>query len=287
MMNLTSIDLYSNNEFVFRFDLDSEGDSPLILNDITGLEADTITPRYLSEAANGDRYYDLTIPPRVITLQMIMNPNFEIGESVQEIRDTLYKAIAKSQTGLVELRLNDNSTCFAHIYGFITKFNSPRLAKTIAATLEIKATTELIAPTLTTVTVNDVYTVITDSVSNAPHGCVITASLLDPCPEIRLTPGVKDSSVAPEENTGWYFVLQMQFLDEDILTISSVTDDKYVTITRGGIVYHIADVIYPGSTWPLIYPGANELSFSTFVGGTDINACEIDTVKYYHSFWGV
>lgn len=286
-MNLTSLDLYSNNVFVARFDCEPDGTSPFLLIDESGLGAETIVQRYVMESASGEPFYDLTVPSRTISLQMILNPNYEIGESIDELRSKLYKAIASSQTSLVELRFNNGGSVFAHIYGFITKFDSPRFSKTISASIEIKATTELLAPMLTTVTVNDSYAMIVDSNSNAPHGCIISCTLLNTCPEIRFTPGVSDSSVPPEETGKLYFVLTNSFMTYDILTISSMVNDKYVTLTRGGVVTHIADLIYNGSVWPTLYPGTNELVASTFIGGAEFNRCRIDTVKYYATYWGV
>src|SRR5690606_25845439 len=73
---------------------------------ITGLDADDIRPHYYGQSSLEPYdipYYNLTLPMRNFVFRVELNPSFKNDESYSDLRDSLYRRIASSRTGLIDI----------------------------------------------------------------------------------------------------------------------------------------------------------------------------------------
>lgn len=282
-MKLTSLELYSNDQVVAVLSLvDYAGLNPYQIISSTGLDADEIIPKFygFSKLTN-KRQYNLSVPNRQITLKIGLNPNFGLGKSYSDLRDDLSKAIASTRSGLIQLRFKNGSNILAVIEGFISAFEAPRFSKTQEVQLSINCTSPMFrAPTPVSITTAGLGTSfnIVDNDSTAPHGFKFTLTF-----NANTASFVIKDSLTPE----WTFTLTPEniaglsgFKTNDTLHFSSEDGDKYIYVVRSSVVYHIADSIEQGSTWPLIFPNTNPFVITT-------DAFTWGVMSHYPTYWSV
>jgi hypothetical protein len=128
---------------------------------------------------------------------------------------------------------------------------------------------------VTSVVVADVDTtdvVITDPISTAPHGFKFKITFTD----YTALFVIQDQST-PE----WAFQINYEFLSGDELYFSSENNDKYLYRVRSAVTVQLMDVVEPGSTWPILFPGSN-----TFLILADDNFAW-NEIFFYETHWGV
>ena len=257
-MKITSIEIHQQNSFdpiVLSF-RDPKNFLPYIVQSITGLDATTLSSR-------------------VIAIKCGFNPEWV---NYSELRDTLYKAISASRTGLVQVIFKNGTTVVAGISGYISKVESPQTDKnpTVTMTIQcddpiIRALTPIFIPTVG-VDLRNINVV--DDLSTASHGFVFAVDFTANKPSLELSSPI-DSS--------WSFIVTPSggFLTGDKLYFSSIKGLRYVFVNRSGISILLADVVAPNSVWPELYPGNNQLIFSNGASLT------LDYLGYYPSYWGI
>lgn len=281
-MKVTNIDLQAANttsviNFSFR---DPTNQNPYIVKEIVGLDAEDIIPKFYGTDLSGSKYFDLSLKKRVIVLQLSLNPNFGDNETYSDLRDVVYKLIASSRTGVVELLFKNGLTTKASLSGFIVKVETPKFTKTpeIHLTIEcnesmLKAVTEVDIPV---VGLNPTNTVITDNESTSPHGFRFAIEFTGTTTEFS----IKDASIPT-----WSFDVDLtgstaiEFVDGDILYFSSETNNRYLYIARSTFVTHLIDRVQPGSIWPMLFPGDNSFVLSSLA--------EWNYIKHYPTYWGI
>lgn len=267
-MRLTSIDVYSNGLPVAALSFKNPSSSnPYNTTAIDGLDAEEVTAKFYGLAVTSKKkQYNLSLPERDVTLHIALNPDFAANKSYSDLRDDLYKAVYSSRTGLIELRFKDDAVTKAVLYGFVSKFESPRFTKTPEVNITIRCPEPMLkAPTRTDISVvglGSTFT-ITDSLSTAPHGMKFDLTF-----NADTATFVMKDSATPE----WAFTLNpvavggvSGFKNNDHLYVSSESGDKSVYLIRSGTTYPLADKIVPGSSWPLIFPLANTFVITTGV----------------------
>ena len=283
-MIITSIDVIGSNDNLiatlsFR---DPASQNPYIAKAVVGLDADEIVARFYGIShVSKSKYYSLSLEARDVILRIALNPQFAI-QSYSELRDHLYKGIAASRTGKVELRFNNLDVPVAHVSGFIKKFEAPHSTETPEVQLTIECDDpmlqgfQLIEPIAQPTQLSTAT--ITDDLSTAPHGFKFDITFTGPSPEFVL-----QDATDPE----WTFTVTpgtigavTGFQTFDQVYFSSESGNKYLYLIRGGVTTHLVDKIKPDSIWPILFPGDNVFDSAD-------EEFTWDHVSYYPAYWGV
>ncbi len=283
-MKLTNIALYSNGievaEFSFR---DAAANNPYSVAGITGLDADVIVPKYYGTNISGNtKFHNPAMGVRDIAMRIVFDPQWASGKGPSELRDDLYRAIASSRTGQVELRFRDGSKVKAVAHGFVTIFDTDHFAPSPSVNLTIRCPDGLLTAATSTVVdtsgMNNAFNIV-DTQSTAQHGLRFVIGILGVTPTFRIHDPVGDHK--------WEFEAAPTrgFIDGDTLYFSSVDNDRYFyvvsSVARGSETIHMADSITIGSLWPKVFPGPNSY---------EIDAPSIFTwysLEHTPTYWGV
>lgn len=293
-MKLTNIDLYSAGSLVTNFSFrDPALSDQYLVKGVTGLDAESIVPKLFGRSMFTKKpYYNMAMEPRNVVLRLTVNPDYSFSDSYGSLRDHIYRAIAASRSGQVELRFNGLNTAgggvtFAYVRGRVTKFeashstNQPEIQLTITCKDARLQSVDLVEedPDL----LSTINPIITDDLSTAPHGCQFEFVPTEVMTYILIEGSESD------DDTDWFFKVQPGtigglpgFRPSDIVTVVSEPGRYSVRLRRGSTLYSIADRIAVGSLWPTIYPGTNNWTIDT--GGADFDWNEF---VYRNTYWGV
>lgn len=283
-MKLTSVEIHSPNFptiIVLSF-RDPLRTGQYNIKSFTGLDADEIISKFSGTAANSATIFNnLFQKKREVTAKISLNPEFDLNQSYSDLRDTLYKMISSSRTGRVELHFKNHDDTLAVLYGYISKFESQQTESVPEVQLTIKCDEPfLIDPVPVIVPVAGLsfanFT-ITDDKSTAPHGFKF---------QMHFTNNVNAIiTISDPNDPSWFFKFSppLVWLPGDILQFSSYTDERYLMALRasGGAPAHMADGIWAGSSWPMIFPGINRFKFDYTAN------MAWDNMSYSHYYWGV
>lgn len=280
-MKITSVSFLADDEEAIRLDLRNVATvTPYAVRAIVGLDADEIIPKFYGFSTTGKKFYDFSLKPRDLVFRIVLNPRYKIDENVSYLRDTLYRAISSTRTGLLEVQFHAGSSTEARTFGFITKFEVPHFNKTPEVQITIRCNDPMLRslnPILMTAddlpSVNPI--VLADNLSTAPHGMSFAVTFTATTAEFT----IQDKVSSPE----WKFQIipQTSFLSGDQLYFSSEFKNKYLYRIRSGVTTHMMDAITTSSIWPIIFPGFNELYFN------QIASIDWIQIEYYRSYWGV
>lgn len=279
-MKLTSVELHpaKSNEYVLLSFRDPNRYNPYNVKEIVGLAADEIIPRYYGMSGT-DKYYSLSLQKRDIVLKIDLSPRFDQSETVSDLRDYLYRMIASSRTGKIQIQFKNESEIVAAINGFVSKFETDHFDRNPEVQLTINCDEPMLrglTPTDVSVTgLNPATTTIQDTKSTAPHGFTFDMKVTASITGIKITD--------PRYPTAWSFeVIPVGgFVNNDIVHFSSEYNNKQLYRTRAGGVLYLADVITIGSIWPFIFPGNNTFAF------TNPTSLVWQKISYYPTYWGV
>lgn len=281
-MRITSVELYSNNRNAASFSFRDPGaKNPYIVQGIFGLDADEIVPKFYGLSPDGsNKYYDLALSNREIVIRVALNPNVNLKKSYSDLRDDLYRVIASSRTGTIQLRLNNGLATVAAISGLVTKFEAPHFNETPEVQLTIKCSDSMfrsLEPIEVDFSLLDTSTTVSDLASTAPHGFSFSIKFNADTPSFvmrdastptwlfTVTPGVIGANTGFKNNDELYF---------------SSENDKQIYIIRSATTIQLVDKVQIGSIWPMLFPGQNDLEIIT--GNFTWNY-----LSYYPTYWGV
>ena len=278
-MRLTSIDLQSNGNTIAALSFkDPRSKNPYVAQQVTGLDADEIVPKFYGTNLGGTvNHYDLVVNKREVVILISLNPSFSQGKSYSDLRDDLYRGVAASRDGTVKICLKNGARTLAALTGFVTKFETGLFSKTPQAQLTIRCDDGMLrSPEEQVVNAATLGTdnTIVDNVSTAPHGFKFNVTF----------DAISDDFVIRDATTPtWTFTVTPSggFLVNDVLYFSSAYDGKTVYIDRGGTLIYLVDKIELGSTWPQMFPGANNLQFIAD------GAFTWNDFTYFETYWGV
>lgn len=301
-MKITSVELHAENSsdsVVLSFRDPSRSNSYNI-KAIMGLDADEIVPRFYKGSGSSGRFYNLSLQKRDIVVRTELNPDFESNKSFSDLRDDLYKMIASSRTGVIDVKFLEKETVRAVLSGFVSKFETASFNKTPEVQITIKCSEPMLrAPNPTVLDpsqINPVQVVVPvgpvgegqvgftpltewafsfyDTLSTAPHGFAMELRFLEP-----MTTLIIDDPL----NTYWEFQATPinGFFKDDILVFSSELNKKHLYIRRGITIIHLADVIKPESVWPIMFPGQNIFRIR------EHEKIDFTAFSYHPTYWGV
>lgn len=283
-MKLTSVEIHpskSTDIAVLSF-RDPGNRNPYNIKAITGLDLDAIVPKhYGSQPASVSaqvNYYNLVQATRTIVMQIGLNPDYANNKSYSDLRDDLYRMIASSRKGYVQLQFLDGFEPICGIDGYIQKFETPLFTSSPDVQLTIYCpngalqaldTTDLIVSEL-----DPENFTITDDDSTAPHGFWASITCSDFVPSI---------TISDPDDPLWTFNVSpiSGFLPGDELIFYSI-DEKQLYVNRSGVIpIQLADSLVPGSVWPIIFPGDNNFSC------THAESLTINYIRYIKRYWGI
>lgn len=281
-MRVTSIHLTSEETDAITFDLRAtNAKSKYIIRNIIGMDADELIPRFYGFSKDGDkRFYDFKLKPREIVMRIVLNPRYNLDENNSDVRDSLYKVISGTRTGVIDLEFYAGASTVCKISGHIVKFEVPYFSNEPELQITIRCNDPMFRG------INPVYMapedipstnpiLIPDSISTAPHGfsmqITLTATLAN------LT--IQDKASSPE----WDFkvIPASTFLSGDVIHFSSEFNNRYLYMVRSAVTTHLLDRIETTSVWPMIFPGFNEFHF------VNIASFDWDFIQFNSAFWGV
>ena len=275
-MKTTEIGFWSNDSEVIRFNLiGPDVRNPYTIKSITGLDADEIVPQYYSSGlVSGNKFNELALSPREITVRIDMKPNYRANQHPADLRGKILKAIASSRTGTVQMRFYDGGICWGAITGFITKFENPVTTRDTEVQFTIRCPDPILRSlTITSQIVSELdldYPILTDPVSTSPHGF-----------KLKLTfTGSINPFIIQDDELDWLFKINYAFLSGDELYFSSEFGDKYLYRIRSAVTLNLMDVLDPDSIWPMLFPGENTFNVNT----TSFNW---NDVYWYETHWGI
>ncbi len=229
-MRVTSVELHpanSSDVCVLSF-RDPRRQNPYNVKAIDGLDADEIVPRYYG-GLGSSKLYNLLIEKRDVVIRVELNPRFGQYETYSDLRDALYKMIASSRTGRIQLQFKNGIEVVAAISGFISKFEAPNFEKTQEIRLTVKCD-EPMLKALTPIVVDvagldPVLTVIQDATSTAPHGFKF---------EVAFTAFSASFNIKDPNDSNWAFEIVPAggFVPNDILLFGSESNNKYLYYLR-------------------------------------------------------
>lgn len=279
-MRITSVELHPDGssavcELSFR---DPSQQNSYNVKGITGLDAEEIIPRFYGKPGSSS-FYDLVLTKRNIMALIELNPNYSANETPGSLRDDLYKMIATSRKGLIDIWFKDGEDVVATISGYITRTEAAHFTTAPVVQLSIACTQPMLkapdAVSMPVIALDPSLTTIVDDISTAPHGFKF---------ELLFTAGVASITMSDPGDPDWSFGIipwASGFLAGDVLYYSSEYNDKYLYIMRAGVKIYLADVIVSGSIWPIMFPGVNNLAI------TDGPSLDWQSITYHPTFWGV
>lgn len=279
-MKLTSVSLLSAGNSPINFGFrDPDSTLPFQIRSISGLDTEEITSRYYATGSSGLPLSTSVLNERVIVFDAVLNPEWSEGQSYSDLRDQVQRFIYASRTPLVTVAFVNGEEIPAYVNGFITKLESDLFSEQPAIKITIRCPDPMLRglARVPLVFEDDAISatpllVVTDTLSTAPKGVVLEGLFLSNQTSLTISGG---------SGSGWSFVLQPAggFQAFDQLYLSSEDNDKRVYIVRGSTTIHLADAIQSNSIWPLVFPGANNFSFSA---GFSCNK-----IDHFPTFWGV
>lgn len=309
-MRVTSIDVYSDRlEEPLKFSLNqTDPSNKYQIRTILGLDAEELIPRFYgfgkqeSEVPHGlvaepyhKKFFEFSMKPREVVMRVILNANFLNNESYSDLRDELYRAISSTRTGKVTLQFNSGATAVAQLEGFINKFEAGYFNALPEVQMTVRCDDPLfrgVLPIIYDMTdarypdpiMVDSFLQLPDSLGTAPHGFKFEGvysgySLSLGAFSLRDTPDAADSE--------WTFDVDYEFSPGDKLIFSSVNLHKTLYVEHGppdeGLTVFLLDKITSVSTWPIMFPGSNEI----YCNHHDHGIFAFTNVEYYPTYWGV
>ena len=291
-MDIDNIDLlaYNGSTSINLSFNDPAAANPYQMKNLYGLDAEDIGMKYIGYDPSGNHlHHALYLRKREVVMRIQLNPDFSF-QSYSELRDDVYRLISGGRTGKLTLNFKSGTTVLAEISGFVTKVEVPITTETpeLQVTM-VCPDPKLKAPTYTSVDpgVGQSFQII-DNESTAPHGIRFSMTWTAVSGH---TPAFRIGDLA--SGGDWEFRIHMGnvfgdglygFQIGDQFELSSIENERYCNLIRGGTTYPIADFIQPNAFWPLVYPGTNDFHVSCSAAGV---RWTWNSFEHKVSYWGV
>lgn len=215
------------------------------------VKASIVTTGFANQ--DGEQYQTARRGPRNIILKLGFAPDWVLTTH-KAIRDKLYGWFMTKQQ--VELRFYDDSGLVVSITGRVESNDSPRFAADPDATISVYCvlpdfigmTNEMISGT----------SVADGTESSATYvGSTETGFLFT----LNVNRTISGFSLYQRGVDGIQYEMDViaSLVAGDVVKISTVSGNKYATLTRGGVDSNILYAISPSSPWLTLTPGTNKL----------------------------
>lgn len=234
----------------------SEGFS---VRDIDGL--DPVKATLVSSAfaqIDGEQYQSARREKRNITMQLGFEPDFEVG-TVQMLRRRLYEFFMPKSRVL--LRFFQTGEPAVEIIGRVESFDSPKFVKEPVANISIICyDPAFVDPVVNLITGSTTST--SDEIPYLYTGSIETGFLFKLFPNRSLNEFAINNRSADDILRTLEFGSAEGLQAGDVLSISTVVGNKFVTLNRAGVDSSFLYGISSQSSWVNLFPGENRLRIS-------------------------
>ncbi len=226
---------------------------------------------------DGTQFQSARREERNIRLRVGIEPDYEADETVRSLRNQLYTYLMPKSEVTLSFVMEDGDTY--KIVGRVESHESPLFTKDPESVISLmcfdpdfrEPTPDLI-PGLGTV--SDTTEVEIEYEGTVETGIVLTMSVDRALSEFTIYHRAPDGKIVS-------FDFAEDLVAGDILTVSTVVGDKYVTLTRGSTVSSLLNGMSPQSSWIELENGTNYLR--VYALGASIPY----TVSYYTRYGGL
>lgn len=277
---LTQIDVVCDNPFFISV-LGANPRDSLILERVTGLGPPDISLFVGDYARDGGIYTGRRAQPRNTVMDIKINPNAGLNETVDGWRDILYKAFVDPLTtgDDVTLIFHDDIKPNRMLTGYTEKFNTEIFEKDTIANISMICPD----PFIRDVDVTEILPPAgTNGWQQVPFTYAGTAEAgFEVWIDVQAT-----TTVLTLANNGRTMVLTYpSFQPGDKVYINTIPGQRKINFTRSGVEYDILYTLYSESPWLDLHSQQNSLEI---YGETPTNVvAAITKLAYTQLYWGV
>lgn len=222
---------------------------------------------------NGAQYNSGRRDPRDVKFTLGLEPNWVIGEDVRTLRKTLYKTfMPKSAVSMVFTQVGEADVS---INGIVESFESTLFAKDPSVDIVVRCfDPDFINPTpvvLEEGTVTDSTMTEFDYVGTVETGIIF---------RLLVNRTISGFTIYHQSNDGVprSMLVSASLVSGDVVTISTVSGNKFATRTRASVDSSILYGIAPQADWFELLPGLNQIRAE--LSGTTI-PYEVEYIRRY------
>lgn len=273
---LTKIDIVSENAFFIPILGVTPKDS-LLLFKVTGLNAADINLFIGEYARDGGTYQGRRVQPRNVVMTIELNPNHGLGETVDGLREMLYKAFLDPQANddYLKILLHDDRGRERYLVGYVEKFEVDIFSSDTMCQISMICPDPFIR--------DNEATVLTSSSGwvTVPFTYAGTAETGFET-EIHLTATTPTLTLSNNNKT---MVLTNSFLSGDIVTVNTNRGSRSITLNRGGVITSLLGKLSSTSPWLELHAQTNTMK--VYGALPDNVIASVKRLEYTTAYWGV
>lgn len=264
-------------DLIFLKNLNADPFAPYILKEVIGLGPPDIDVAIKQSQYQGGIYQNRRPQGRQVVIRIGLNPDYSIGQTVSDLRTTLYGLLMAEGQGPAQIQLLNDITIVALTNAYISRFEINPFSKDP----EVQITFECISPYLESpdriiVDIGDLNThkahMPVHNPGNASAGFYIVFNTTADMPNFHLSLG---------SNPDYHL-----FINREIVDVTTVVIDTRPGLrtaqaidTHDAITY-LFDSITDGSDWIMLNPGDNIIDTSN----QDFSVLDFEFTPLY---WGI
>ena len=243
---------------------------PYILKSADGLGPTEVVVSITDTLNAGGVYQGRRPQGREIVLHISLNPDFKVGQTVSDLRTTLYGMLTPGPNESILVQIMNDRDVLMQTVGYVKKLeivpftSDPEVQLTIACPKQYFE-----APTILYVNPGSQATPIIPNVGTAPTGFHI---------EFVITLGVRNFTFTDAQ--GNKMEVLYDFVLGDRLIFDTRPGKRDISLIRSGSTINLLYAFTPESIWHMLYAGDNAFTTSTqvFTWGD---------VYYMPEYWGI
>lgn len=272
---LTRVDVQSENPFYLNI-RDARPTDSIIVEKIEGLDPPAVDLFLGEYARDGGFYSGRRVAKRNPVFHLILNPKYEVGETVSGLRELLYRSFMDPQLDgdYLNLVLKDDVKADRYIVGFVEKFEIDIFSSDLSVLISMLCPNPYILDSVETAVSGVGPSVPFVYGGTAESGVKITATLTAAATQMSIL--MNDVVIT---------TLQYDFVAGDILFVNSRRGERQITVTRDGVV---TDILYSQtatSKWIDLHKPSNVMKIYGN-SPTDFVA-NITEIRFRQAWWGI
>ena len=275
---LTRVDVLSENPFQLKI-RDAKPTDSIIVDRIEGLTPPAVD-LYMGEyARDGGFYNGRRVPPRNPVITLTLNPNFSKGESMDGLRDLVYRAFLdpRPDTDEITLLLHDDTLPLRSLSGHTETIEGDPWSRDPTLQIAMRCPNPYILglDTIQQGVGGPLITVIYPG--SAESGFVADITFTTSSSHLYL----QTSNRAP-------MILKHPFQFGDNVVVNSKPGELSVKLTRDGVESNILYSSTADSRWQFLRGGSNEIRvYGVSTNNTKPTVATLNSVRYRPTYWGI
>lgn len=272
---LTRVDVQSENPFFLNI-RDARPTDSIIVEKIEGLGPPDIDLFMGDYARDGGYYSGRRVPPRDVSFMLRYNPNYALDESVNGLRQLLYKSFLDPFTDSdgLSILLHDDEAADRYFMGYTNKFEGDLFSDDTTALITMRCPNPYIIDSASTQVIGLGPTVPFEYSGTAEVGFILEATVTNASSWLQFQLGAKT------------MVLNYDFLPDDEIYIDTRQGSRKIQLIRAAVTYDILYALYSTpSSWLEIHSKTNILK--AWGINSDTIVANITQVVFQAYHWGV